>query len=498
MKNFFVVLFLLFSTFPSKLSSNFSSSYPIEFICGKISINGNKSISTEKILSLIKTRVGLEIDSSMLQQDVENILSLYENNGYPFASVSVKNISAFSENSEDKISLELEINEGQIVYIEQYSIEGNKETSNDIILRELRMNKGELYNQSKINRAEKNLKRLNIFSSVSEPQLFLNNDGGNLLIKVQEGSFNNFNGILGYIPSANNQSGIVTGQIDVSMRNLFGSARKAAIHWQRENELTQEISLKYSEPWLFNIPLTANVGFVQRKQDSTYVKRVTDVNTDFSFNENFSFGTIFSYEQTLPSLTTSSAIFSNKIISGGIQAQYDSRDDIISPTDGGFYNIQTEWGNKTIVSSHFSVQRIFTNVEQYFSTTTHQVLSASLHTREIKSNNLEFSDLFRFGGATTLRGYREKQFLASSTVWSNVEYRFHFSSRSFFFGFCDAGYYSRPAILPILFSAKEFLVGYGVGVRLETRVGLLGVSFALGKGDTFSQMKIHFQLINQF
>jgi len=171
LKNFFVVLFLLFSTFPSKLSSNFSSSYPIEFICGKISINGNKSISTEKILSLIKTRVGLEIDSSMLQQDVENILSLYENNGYPFASVSIKNISTYFDNGEDKVALELEINEGQIVYIEQYSIEGNKETNNDVVLRELRMNKGELYNQTKINRAEKSLRRLNIFSSVSEPQL---------------------------------------------------------------------------------------------------------------------------------------------------------------------------------------------------------------------------------------------------------------------------------------------------------------------------------------
>ena len=352
MKNFFVVLFLLFSTFPSKLSSNFSSSYPIEFICGKISINGNKSISTEKILSLIKTRVGLEIDSSMLQQDVENILSLYENNGYPFASVSIKNISTYFDNGEDKVALELEINEGQIVYIEQYSIEGNKETNNDVVLRELRMNKGELYNQTKINRAEKSLRRLNIFSSVSEPQLFLNNDGGNLLIKVQEGSFNNFNGILGYIPSANNQSGIVTGQIDVSMRNLFGSARKAAIHWQRENELTQEISLKYSEPWLFNIPLTANIGFAQRKQDSTYVKRITEFNTEFSFDENFSLGTIFSYEQTLPSLTISSSIFSNQIVTAGIQAQYDSRDDFFSATEGGLYNIQTEWGNKTISSSN--------------------------------------------------------------------------------------------------------------------------------------------------
>jgi len=463
-----------------------------------ILFSGNTVFSQEYLLQHFASSIKVQLSEPIIENCIEQLLQLYENNGYPFTSVSVANISLLSINNEERISIELEINEGQIVYIEQYSIEGNKKTNRDIILRELRMNNGELYNQTKINRIEKNLRRLNIFSSVNKPQLLLDNNGGNLFIKVEEGSFNNFNGIIGYVPSTNNQHGIVTGQIDISMRNLFGTARKATIHWQRESELTQEIALRYSEPWLFNIPLSAIIGFAQRKQDSTFVQRVTDVNTDFLFNESFSLGTIFSYEQTLPSLTTTSSVFSNTIITGGIQAQFDSRDDILSPTNGGLYHVQIEWGNKTIASSRFSLQRLFTNVEQYFSPTTHQVLSVALHTKEIKSTKLEFSDLFRFGGATTIRGYREKQFLASSIVWSNTEYRFLFSQQSFFFGFFDAGYYSRSALAPFLFSTKEFLFGYGAGVRLETRVGLLGVSFALGKGDTFSQMKIHIQLINQF
>ena len=38
----------------------------------------------------------------------------------------------------------------------------------------------------------------------------------------------------------------------------------------------------------------------------------------------------------------------------------------------------------------------------------------------------------------------------------------------------------------------------GIGLNLETGVGLLGVSFALAAGDSFTDGKIHFGIINEF
>jgi outer membrane protein insertion porin family len=35
-------------------------------------------------------------------------------------------------------------------------------------------------------------------------------------------------------------------------------------------------------------------------------------------------------------------------------------------------------------------------------------------------------------------------------------------------------------------------------VRIETGLGIMGVSFALGKGDTFGTAKIHVGLVNEF
>jgi len=107
--------------------------------------------------------------------------------------------------------------------------------------------------------------------------------------------------------------------------------------------------------------------------------------------------------------------------------------------------------------------------------------------------------MFRFGGAKTLRGYRENQFLGSRVAWTNAEYRFLLGRRSFLFGFLDTGYYNRPAQPEQNLPGEDGVkYGYGFGLRTDTPLGNIGVSFALGQGDSFSQGKIHIGLINDF
>jgi outer membrane protein insertion porin family len=137
--------------------------------------------------------------------------------------------------------------------------------------------------------------------------------------------------------------------------------------------------------------------------------------------------------------------------------------------------------------------------EHFASFFNRQVLATSVYARDFRSATTELSDLFRLGGANTLRGYREAQFLASRLVWSNVEYRILVGLRSYLFGFVDAGYVFTPERRDVgLLKSEQTKLGYGVGVRLDSPLGLLGVSLAFGQGDTFSTAKLHIRLINEF
>ena len=108
--------------------------------------------------------------------------------------------------------------------------------------------------------------------------------------------------------------------------------------------------------------------------------------------------------------------------------------------------------------------------------------------------------MFRLGGARTLRGFKESQFIGSRVGWTNLEYRFLLARRSFFFGFIDGGYYFRPEdVVRAIQKADAFKYGYGLGIQLESGLGVLGVSFAIGSDSpSFSGGKIHFGLINDF
>jgi outer membrane protein insertion porin family len=118
---------------------------------------------------------------------------------------------------------------------------------------------------------------------------------------------------------------------------------------------------------------------------------------------------------------------------------------------------------------------------------------------ELQGDNIEVSDLYRIGGNNTLRGYQEDQFMGNRLLWTNIEYRYLIEKRSYAFIFTDIAYYSRRDIeVESLNNFSATKIGYGMGITFETGLGMLAVSYALAKGDSFNRGKIHFGLIGEF
>lgn len=474
---------------------------------GQVRIEGSSIFTSDEILQHFDTQPDKVFEPVVLEQDIENLLNRYEQRGHPFAKASIANISPREDSSVVQLFIRITIDEGPLVRINEIQVEGNKETKSNVIVRETRIRAGETYNHEKVRSMPQRLNRLNIFSSVSQPELFITPRGGLILIKVQEGPTNTFDGVAGYVPGIAGESGFFTGLVNVGMRNLFGTGRKLNVHWQHEDRYSQELALRYTEPWVFDLPINVNGSFFQRQQDTTYVRRILEFKADVLLTENLSLGALYNHESVIPSSTISAlAVFNSSTITTGLEVHYDSRDDILSPTTGVLYSSDYRIGQKKIfglpdttsVKTKLTVQKIHLDVEWFVETFAHHVFALGLHGRELRSDDIEVSDLYRFGGTNTMRGYRENQFLGSRIVWSNTEYRFLLARRSFFFGFFDTGYYFRPDNVRGISSVQGVKYGYGIGIRLETALGNIGVSFALGEGDSFGQGKIHFGLMNEF
>ncbi len=484
-------------------------------LVGSIIPQGSNQFPPSEILGYFNLKSGDPLDESVLEQDIDELLARYERNGYPFAQAKVIDLQTRNGEETDTLDIVLNIDEGQRVTIDEIRVEGNKETNPDVVVRETRIVSGEVFNPAKVEAIKPRLLRLNIFSDVSDPELYVRNQKSGLLIKVHEGSTNTFDGVVGYIPgNGADQSGYLTGLVSVSMRNLFGTGRKLGFKWAREDRFSQELSVNYLEPWIFNLPANLGGAFLQRQQDSSYVRRVLDFKAELMLSEELSIAGLFKSENIIPSASDSTfnRVFQSSIVSLGVEIQYDTRDEPYSPTSGARYRTDYQYGTKRIsripavlvsrIPGRSTVQRFTLDLDFYLSTFTRQVLVVGLHGRELRGGQPEEGEMFRLGGARSLRGFRESQFIGSRLAWSNTEYRFLLARRSFFYGFVDAGYYFRPADnarqVPIL-KSEGFKYGYGIGIQLETGLGVLAVSFAIGSDTpSFTSGKIHFGLINEF
>jgi len=475
-----------------------------------IKYNGDAkdSLFLSNIFSQLSEKI---FSKELFENAINNVLDYYENNGYPFAAVKINSIYFYSDSSKEKnyADIFLNIDKGIKGLINRIKISGNDKTKDRVIIRELGLNIGDEYNQKKIDEIPAKLNKLNFFERVETPTYFINTKNeGVLKIVVKEKVTNNFDGIIGYVPSIGKEKGYFTGFINLGFRNLFGTGRTALIRWQRENRTTQELELRYSEPWIFNFPFNLSGSMFQRIQDSTYIQRNYEASLEYLASSEISASIMISSQSTIPVERKNKVftVFNSSSTTTGINFKIDTRDDYYSPKKGILFSNSYKYTFKKIngpaefisekTKTELNLQRLEIDFEFFKELLSNQIAALKVHARQLKGSDIEISDLYLLGGTNSLRGYREKQFSGTNILWSNLEYRFLLSARTYTFLFFDAGYISRENYTENL--SREFKIGYGFGLNVETGIGILGVSFALAKGDSFSQGKIHFGLISGF
>ena len=487
-----------------------------QILVGEIIFEGNKAFSTEELKSAMYTKTGSALDGVSLNRDIDEILTKYEERGFTFASIKVKEITPYDDKGTQRLRIVIGIDENEKIKINDIVIEGNTTTKKKVILREIRLGDDNIVTRENILDIRRTLENSGYFESVEQPKIYKYKNSTVLLIKVKEGNTNTFDGIIGYVPPAQNEdNGYFTGLVNLSLKNLFGTGRRMDAKWQKDAASTQELELRYLEPWVLGYPVNANIGFLQRIQDSTYIRRNVNFKADALITRTFTASLLGHFERVIPTLNDQQqsnyiyTVFDSRIISTGVEIKFDNRDYVYNPSRGILYKTSYLVGQKKIYNSSnfpnldipgdFTVQRGTVDLDFYYSFFKRQTSLISLHGVEIRSPKFENADFYRLGGSRTVRGYREEQFLASRAAWANFEIRYSLTRKTFASIFYDAGYYKKPQDeLTLSPEQKGFIFGYGLGIRIETPLGIFGVSYALSKGDSMLEGKVHFGLINDF
>jgi len=122
-----------------------------------------------------------------------------------------------------------------------------------------------------------------------------------------------------------------------------------------------------------------------------------------------------------------------------------------------------------------------------------------LEGRRLFADQIFLNDVYRIGGAFSLRGFNEQSLLASSYAMLGLEYRYLLGSRSYFQLFWNGAYTLDESEIQ-LNPLEDLPFGFGAGLALEVNSGMLYLSYALGREQNnpiqLNQAKIHFGVIN--
>ncbi len=140
---------------------------------GKLTLEGNKSLSKEQLLDVIGSSPGQPFSEFNVSTDRDNVLALYYNEGFPNAvfKTKIEDIpSTESSKSHPHIALTISIEEGEQVRIREILIGGYDKTRRGVIAREIQVKSGEPLREGDVIETQRRLYNLGIFSRVTLAQ----------------------------------------------------------------------------------------------------------------------------------------------------------------------------------------------------------------------------------------------------------------------------------------------------------------------------------------
>lgn len=443
------------------------------------------------------------------------ILRNCENNGYPFATLRFENV-VYDQN---KISAELELVKNKLTKIDSIIIKGNATIAPFYIYNYIDIKPGSIYNESKLRRVTSRLKELAFIKEIKGNQLLFTENQTKLYLYLDNKKASQFDGVIGFLPDENTGKLNVTGEVHLKLQNSLQRGEVIEINWKQLPNKSQDLKVHALYPFLFNTPFGVDGNLIIYRKDSTYIDVTKNIGIQYSISGN-NFLKVFVTDKSsdlqstkgLENITSLPAFADISIQSYGISFHYEKLDYRINPRRGYSFELTSALGNRTI-KKNASINPIAYDNLLLKSTTYESTVIADLYlplggknvlnlenrSGIVYNDKLFSNELFRIGGLKSLRGFDEESIYVSKYFIGKVEYRFILEQNSFLFTFINAAYYENKSRN---INLHDTPFGFGAGINFETRIGIMSVSYALGKQFNnpiyFRNGKIHFGIVNYF
>ena len=441
------------------------------------------------------------------------LLSFYENNGYPFAEVWLDSLQTIS----NKVEAKVYITPNQNIIIDTLRLVGNGKINQGFITSYLGIKKNQNYNESKVLSISKRLEDLPFVSVAKPHEVIFAADRAKINVFLEKKNANQFDGIIGFLPNASTGKIQLTGDFKLNLLNALKNGETFNFNYRGLPSQSQELVLKLIYPYIFKSQIGFDFDFQLFKRDTSFLNLNSRIAFAYNFNssqkisfylENFTGNQIANQTANTGQFPSFANI---KSIYYGLAATSNKLDDKITPLKGWDLVLQTSVGNRKVnptenlkplnlINPQQSIQyKIQADLKYFLKLSAKSTLYFHNLLAYISGNNLFENEGFRIGGFKTIRGFDEQTINITSFLVQTIEYRYLIEKNSYLNIFYDQAFTQQSFINQ---KGNDKPLGIGLGITFQTKVGIASLNYALGKQKNnplnLQNGKIHFGIVSYF
>ncbi len=378
---------------------------------GTINIKGDLISDKQELRDLLTVQNEKFINRKVLREDVLKISDYYAERGYAFADVRPNLDKSVTG---ERVDIVIDIDKGELVYINRITITGNTRTRDNVIRREIEVQEGGVFDSKALRTSSEQLQRLEFFEEVNiNPEPSLDPAKMNVVVDVKEKNTGQFSVGMGY-----SSVDSLMFMAEVAENNFLGRGDRVSLSGNVSANSTQ-FNLSYTDPRLRDSQLSwgADLYNMTREYDD-YDKDSTGgaLRLGYPVWEKWKAFGAYSYEDTELSDLSALALVDpiilqslNINITSAVKLALvrDSRDRITSPSKGSQNQVSVKYAG-----GPFAGDAEFTKLEASsgwffplpWETVFHLKGSAG-QIWENKTNRLPVYERFYLGGMNSIRGF---------------------------------------------------------------------------------------------
>ena len=235
------------------------------YATGDVKIEGSKALNVKNLMGMVKLKKGEIYSTKDREKSVDDMGELFRDFGFVYAQIiPVENLDPKNK----IVNVTFNVNEGEIAYLNRLEFRGNIYTKDKVIRREMIIREGDRFSFSLFKNSILRIKQLGLVDLEKDPDIKPDpNDPTKMdvQVNVKEMQRNNIQFTAGY----SGYEGTFVA-FSYSTVNFLGAGETLELSVQ-QGKLVKNYSFGFSEPYLFDKPITAGFNVYDRKIDySTY------------------------------------------------------------------------------------------------------------------------------------------------------------------------------------------------------------------------------------